>query len=250
MKLKQIASIAVFLTCTNQAAVAADGKGPASVSYAIGYNMATSLKEIGAEINTDEITQGFKDTYAGKPMIKPEEAKELLQKFETSLREKMQAKMELEAAKNEKDAKEFFVKNAKVKGVKTLPSGVQYLIVTSGKGNSPSDSDLVTVHYKGSLLNGTVFDNSYERKEPAKFPVNAIIKGWQETLKMMKPGDKWIVFIPPELAYGKSGAGQAIPPNSALTFEIELISIEAAPTVKAEATANTDTSKQIETKKT
>lgn len=123
-------------------------------------------------------------------------------------------------------AQTFLEENKKREGVVTLPSGLQYKIIKEGSGQAPGPSDIVTVHYRGTLLNGQEFDSSYRRNEPATFPVNGVIAGWQEALKLMKPGAKWILYIPSQLAYGEKGAGQLIPPHSLLIFEVELLSVK------------------------
>lgn len=126
---------------------------------------------------------------------------------------------------NTKEGKDFLDANSKKKGVVVLPSGLQYKVLNSGAGKTPSASNRVTVHYSGFLIDGTVFDSSYERNSPATFPVNGVIAGWVEALQLMKEGDKWEVYIPSELAYGKSGAGGDIGPNATLIFTVELIKV-------------------------
>lgn len=130
--------------------------------------------------------------------------------------------------KNALEGQKFFEENKKNAQVKTLPSGLQYQVIQEGKGQSPGLSDYVTVHYRGTLLNGTEFDSSYARKEPATFPVNAVIAGWTEALQLMKPGAKWKVYIPSRLGYGTKGAGRVIGPNAALIFDIELLKVKSS----------------------
>jgi FKBP-type peptidyl-prolyl cis-trans isomerase FklB len=130
------------------------------------------------------------------------------------------------ADKNQKEGEVFLAENKKKKGVVTLPSGLQYHVITAGTGKIPKATDTVTTHYRGTLIDGTEFDSSYKRGEPASFPVNGVIKGWTEALQLMKVGSKWQLFIPSNLAYGPQGAGQVIGPSATLIFEIELLSIK------------------------
>jgi FKBP-type peptidyl-prolyl cis-trans isomerase len=141
---------------------------------------------------------------------------------------KMQAKHKAAGDKNLKEGDDFLTANGKKEGVKTLPSGLQYKVIKSGTGRSPKATDTVKVHYNGTLTDGTVFDSSVQRGEPATFPVNQVIPGWTEALQLMKEGDKWQLYIPSKLAYGEQGAGGKIGPNSALIFDVELLSIEGA----------------------
>jgi FKBP-type peptidyl-prolyl cis-trans isomerase FklB len=131
-----------------------------------------------------------------------------------------------QAAKNLSESKAFLAENGKKEGIKTLPSGLQYKVFAEGSGKMPKAEDTVTVNYKGTLIDGTEFDNSYKRGQPATFQVKGVIKGWTEALQLMKEGSKWQFFIPPDLAYGEGGAGRSIPPNSTLIFEVELISVK------------------------
>jgi len=128
--------------------------------------------------------------------------------------------------KNKADGEKFLAENAKKAGVKVLPSGLQYKVITTGTGKSPKATDTVTTQYKGTLIDGTEFDSSYKRGEPATFPVSGVIPGWTEALQLMKEGAKWQLFLPPNLAYGERGAGRDIGPNSTLIFEVELISVK------------------------
>ena len=123
-------------------------------------------------------------------------------------------------------AEKFLMENKAKEGVKTLPSGLQYKVIKDGDGKTPKLTDTVVTHYRGTLLDGTEFDSSYKRNEPAEFPVNRVIKGWTEALQLMKEGSKWMLYIPPNLAYGERGAGRAIGPNETLVFEIELLKVK------------------------
>lgn len=202
----------------------AAGKTPRNkTSYALGYQFGQGLHRLGAEIQVDSFAKGLGDALAGKAgAMSEEEVLKTVAEFEKGLRTKIEAKGET----NLKEGKSFLEANAKKPGVKVLPSGLQYQVITEGKGKSPKATDTVRTHYRGTLLNGKEFDSSYARKEPAEFPVNGVIKGWTEALQLMKEGSKWKLFIPSELAYGSQGAGADIAPNSTLIFEVELLSIK------------------------
>lgn len=189
------------------------------VSYSIGINVATSIKSEGLDsINSFYISKGFQDVFENKDLaINIDESNKIIGEY---FNKKQDAKNERLAI----DSKIFLEQNKQKDGVITTESGLQYLILSEGKGNNPTLNDNVTVHYHGTLIDGTIFDSSVDRKQPATFPLNGVIPGWQEALQMMSVGSKWKVFIPSELAYGESGAG-AIGPNSTLIFEVELLSI-------------------------
>ena len=190
------------------------------VSYAIGSLMATNIKGQGMDsLNLDALNAGFKDAYSGGP------AKMDQQQSMVAYQEYMQKMMEKKAGEMREANKAFFTQNAQKPNVKQTASGLQYEVVTAGKGKSPLATDRVTVHYTGKLLDGTVFDSSVERGEPATFGVNQVIAGWTEALQLMKEGDKWILYIPDHLGYGERGAGGQIPPFAALVFEVELIKV-------------------------
>ncbi|TNF37532.1 MAG: FKBP-type peptidyl-prolyl cis-trans isomerase [Gammaproteobacteria bacterium] len=196
-------------------------------SYAIGVNLGMQLSQQKEEINLDNVIMGLKDVFSGQqPKMTMEEMQQTMMTFQQTLQEKQQARMQALADTNAKEGKEFLAANKKKEGVKTLPSGLQYKVLQSGKGESPKVTDTVVTHYRGSLIDGRVFDSSYQRGEPATFPVNGVIKGWTEALQKMKVGDKWQLFIPAELGYGEHGAGQMIGPNAVLIFEIELLEIK------------------------
>lgn len=197
------------------------------LSYALGMNMGGGLKTNSIEVDVDILAQGLKDALAGKKtLLTEQEARETIMTVQREIQTKMQEKMKAEGEKNKKDGEAFLAANKKKDGVKALPSGLQYKVMTEGKGASPKAADTVTVHYKGTLIDGAEFDSSYKRSEPASFPVNGVIKGWTEALQLMKEGAKWQLFIPANLAYGEQGR-PGIPPNSVLIFEVELIKIGA-----------------------
>jgi len=190
------------------------------VSYAIGTLMANNLKSQGGDsLQVDAISQGFKDVYAGDSLrINQAEGMQLVQAY-------MQKKAFEKVAK-EKTANELFLaNNKKNEGVVTTASGLQYKVISSGKGKMPKASDNVTVHYTGRLIDGSVFDSSRERNEPATFKVDGVIEGWTEALQLMHEGDKWTIFIPASIAYGEQGAGSQIPPYATLIFDVELIKV-------------------------
>tara|TARA_B100000282_G_scaffold103233_1_gene72960 strand:+ start:15 stop:692 length:678 start_codon:yes stop_codon:yes gene_type:complete len=189
------------------------------VSYSIGINVATSIKSEGLDsINSFYISKGFQDVFENKDLaINIEESNKIIGEY---FNKKQDAKNQRLAI----DSKIFLEENKQKDGVMTTESGLQYLILSEGRGNNPTLNDNVTVHYHGTLIDGTIFDSSVDRKQPATFPLNGVIPGWQEALQMMSVGSKWKIFIPSELAYGESGAG-AIGPNSTLIFEVELLSI-------------------------
>jgi FKBP-type peptidyl-prolyl cis-trans isomerase FklB len=191
-------------------------------SYSIGISIGNNLKAQGAELNAEAVAAGIKAAVSGeKPLLSEEEMTEALVAFQ----KQMMAQHEQQGEKNLKEGEAFLEANKKKKDVQTTASGLQYRVITEGKGERPKETDTVTTHYRGKLLDGTEFDSSYERKEPASFPLQGIIEGWREALQLMPVGSKWELFIPAELAYGEAGRPPVIPPNSTLVFEIELLNI-------------------------
>jgi len=214
--------------CAQEAAKTAPAK-PESMenraSYAIGMNMGRSMKDQEVPIDLDLLVQGIKDGLAGgETLLTDEEMQTAMQEFQQMMMKKQQDKQAAMAGENEKAADEFFATNKDKEGVVTTDSGLQYQVLTEGSGAKPTASDRVSVHYKGTLLDGTQFDSSYDRGQPATFPVSGVIPGWTEALQLMPVGSKWKLWIPPNLAYGERGQGP-IPPGSALVFEVELLSI-------------------------
>jgi FKBP-type peptidyl-prolyl cis-trans isomerase FklB len=192
------------------------------ISYVIGRDMAENLRKQGIDVEAEAFVQGMKEVMAGKPSaLSPAEVQQAMMALQQSISQKQQGK----GTDNKKVGEDFLAQNKTKEGVKTLPSGLQYQILEPGKGKSPSKTDKVTTHYHGTLIDGTVFDSSYERGQPATFPVNGVIAGWTEALQLMQEGAKWRLFIPSDLAYGARGAGQDIGPNTALIFDVELISV-------------------------
>ncbi len=196
-----------------------------SASYAIGADIARTFQRQNIDINKDALIKGFSDYTDGNKSIDEKTVNEILAKFQQKMRNDRQAKENKKAEENKKKSEEFLQKNKKKKGVHVTPSGLQYKVLKMGKGPKPKLTDKVKVNYKGTFIDGKVFDSSYDRGQPAVFPVNGVIKGWQEAIPMMPVGSKWILYIPPELAYGEHAPTQ-IGPNQALIFEVELLGIE------------------------
>jgi FKBP-type peptidyl-prolyl cis-trans isomerase len=197
------------------------------VDYGIGVSMGKSLKRQGVEkVNPDLVAKGLKDELAGgKMLMSDEELKNALTGFQTELKQKL-AKVQMAAAeKNKKAGEAFLAENKKKKGVVTLKSGLQYKIITAGKGQKPKDTDTVEVNYKGTFIDGKEFDSS-KPGNPIALQVKQVIRAWQEALQLMPVGSKWQLFVPPELAYGAQGAGGKIGPNTSLIFEVELVAIK------------------------
>lgn len=200
-------------------------------SYAIGMNLGGGLHRQNVDVDSAALVQGMKDALAGgKTLLTEDEARAALMQLQKDMQEKQQAKAAAEGDANKKEGDAFLAANKTKEGVVTLPSGLQYKILTPGSGPKPTASDSVVCNYKGTLINGTEFDSSYKRGEPATFPVTGVIKGWTEALQLMPVGSKWQLFIPADLAYGPRGTpGGPIGPNATLTFEVELISIKEKP---------------------
>jgi FKBP-type peptidyl-prolyl cis-trans isomerase FklB len=191
-------------------------------SYSIGMSIGNNLKEQGIELNPEAVAAGIKAAVTGqKPLLTDEEMQQAI----LALQMEMMAKMEQQGEKNLKEGEAFLAANKKKTGIQTTASGLQYRIITKGKGDKPKATDRVTTHYTGRLIDGTEFDSSLKRNEPATFPLSGIIEGWREALQLMAVGSKWELFIPAELAYGEEGRPPVIPPNSTLVFEIELLKI-------------------------
>ncbi|HEX2960728.1 MAG TPA: FKBP-type peptidyl-prolyl cis-trans isomerase [Ignavibacteriales bacterium] len=197
-------------------------------SYAIGLDIGKTFKRQSIEINEDALLQGVKDAIRKDSLylLTDAEIQQTMMTFQKEMMEKQTAKMKELGDKNKKEGDAFLAANKTKEGVKTTASGLQYKVITAGTGATPKATDKVKVNYRGTLVNGTEFDNSYKRGEPIVFTVGSVIKGWTEALQLMKVGDKWQIFIPSELAYGEQGAGQTIPPNSTLIFDVELLGIE------------------------
>lgn len=223
--------VAASLVATGVAAETAPKTDKEKLSYSLGAQIGQDIKRNEVEIDVDTFARAMREAISGaKPAMTDEEIRATMQNFQQNMRQKAMAKMQEMGEKNKKASDEFLANNKTKEGVKTLPSGIQYQVITMGKGKKPTQKDQVVAHYTGTLIDGTEFDSSVKRGEPATFPLNGVIKGWQEVLPMMPVGSKWKVWIPPELGYGPRGAGQQIGPNQALIFDIELLNIKKATT--------------------
>jgi FKBP-type peptidyl-prolyl cis-trans isomerase FklB len=200
-----------------------------SVSYAIGYDIGSNFRNQEIDVELDMVKKGIErgltDTSAAAAIFTKEELQQIFGVLQQKMMEKQQSKMDGVAKKNKDVEDKFLAENSKKPGVVTLPSGLQYKVIKAGNGASPKATDKVTVHYRGTLINGQEFDSSIGRGEPVTFPVNGVIPGWTEALQLMKVGDKWELYIPSALAYGNRGAGQMIEPGATLIFEVELLGI-------------------------
>ena len=199
------------------------------LSYSIGYQVGGDFKRQGLEIYPELVVKGVLDAQAGsEPLMAPEEMRQTLTELKQQAAAAAKQQREEQARKNLAEGEAFLAANAEKEGVVTLPSGLQYQVLSEGEGNPPTATDTVTVHYRGTLIDGTEFDSSYGRGEPATFPLDRVIPGWTEGLQLMRPGAKYRLFVPPALAYGERGGSSKIGPNSALVFEVELLSVQPA----------------------
>lgn len=221
--------VAALAACSPQESehkqVALDSE-QAQLSYAMGMDVGTSLSQLGGDIDSDAFVEAFRTTLEkGNVRLKPEEAAKVKQAFFQKRQQQQQAKMEAAGAENKKAGEAFLAANGKKDGVKTTASGLQYEVITPAEGAKPIATDTVKVHYRGTLIDGTEFDNSIARGEPATFPLNRVIPGWTEGVQLMNVGSKYRFYVPSDLAYGPRGAGAKIGPNSTLIFEVELLEI-------------------------
>ena len=218
-----------FLAMTANAQQTAPQSAEDKRSYAIGVQVAEGIKSQGVEVNPAMVAAGMRDALAGtKLQMTEEEIGTAMAALQQDMQQKQTQALAALLEKNKKDGDDFLAANAKKEGVVSLPSGLQYKIVTAGQGKKPTDDDMVVCNYRGTLLDGKEFDSSQGRG-PATFGVKDVIPGFREAVKLMAVGSKWQVFIPSNLAYGERGAGNTIEPNSTLVFEIELISIQEKP---------------------
>src|ERR1043166_2732842 len=211
------------------------------VSYSIGMQIGFNLGRQKVDINPDILAAGIKDAIAGKPQLTPDQVKEIMAQFEKDMDQKQKQLGE----KNKTDGAKFLEDNKKKPGVKTTASGLQYKVEKEGTGAAPKATDMVTVNYRGTLIDGTEFDSSYKRGQPATFPVNGVIKGWTEALQLMKQGSKYQLFIPSNLAYGERAMGPDIGPNSTLVFEVELQEVKPPPTPAPQGSPRAQSSPKI-----
>jgi FKBP-type peptidyl-prolyl cis-trans isomerase FklB len=196
-------------------------------SYALGMKMGANFRKQSVPVDANIMARGIKDALAGgKTLLTDEEAQAAITEVQKNMQAKQQEKMKEAGDANKKEGEAFLAGNKVKEGVVALPSGLQYKILTPGTGPKPTANDSVVCNYSGKLINGTEFDSSYKRGQPATFPVSGVIKGWTEALQLMPVGSKWQLFIPSDLAYGDRGAGADIGPGATLIFEVELLSIE------------------------
>ncbi|GAC1474765.1 MAG: macrophage infectivity potentiator Mip [Isosphaeraceae bacterium] len=200
----------------------------ARASYSLGLNLGRSLKSNGVDIDSEVLSRGLRDGLSGgKALMTDQEMQEVMQAFQQQIKSKQMETAKSAGEKNKKEGIAFLAANKAKPGVQTLPSGLQYKVIKEGTGKTPKATDTVSTHYRGTLLDGTEFDSSIKRGQPASFPVNQVIAGWTEALQKMKVGSKWQLFIPAELAYGASPpAGSPIGPNSVLVFDLELLGVQ------------------------
>ena len=196
------------------------------LGYIIGMDIGASLKQQGTEIDIDSLLEAVRATYNGDPLaMTPEEAASLRETFIAARRAEAEEQRASMAAINAEEGDKFLLENRSKEGVQVTDSGLQYKVIVMGEGDKPSASDKVTVHYRGTLLNGEEFDSSYSRNQPTSFQLDQVIPGWTEGVQLMPVGSKFMFYIPPNLAYGANGGGP-IGPNSTLIFEVELLSID------------------------
>ncbi len=198
-----------------------------SLSYALGHSLGQQMQADGMDVDLQRFALGFRHGMKQEAaLMTPTEVQQRLNAFRQQRRDEQQAQFEKVSAENAEAGAAWLADNGKKDGVVTTESGLQYKVVTAGTGKKPAAEDTVSVHYRGTLLDGTEFDSSYARGEPAEFPVNRVIPGWTEALQLMPVGSKWELYIPSDLAYGKAGTGRDIGPNATLLFEVELLDIK------------------------
>jgi FKBP-type peptidyl-prolyl cis-trans isomerase len=242
MKLKLLTVALVGAACSW--AVAEDKPADASpfkdeaekFSYALGMNYGTMFNRQEIEVNLDSLVKGIRDGISSnKALLTDDQVRQVLSEAQRKFMTKREEKRKVQAEDNKKKADAFLAENKGKPGVVTTESGLQYKVLAEGAGAQPGSNDMVTVNYKGTLLDGTEFDSSYKRGQPASFAADRVIKGWTEALRMMKPGAKWQLFIAPSLGYGERPPPNApIPPNALLTFEVELLSNAPPPVAQSQ----------------
>ena len=218
-------SIAPSIYASNDALKTVDQKA----SYTLGSDIANNFRNQGLEIDIKAFSLGLEDALKNRPsQLTEDEMMKAIGEVKQRMQKKKVDQQRAASEDNLKAGEKFLAENAKKSGVKSLQGGIQYKVITEGKGSSPTENDMITAHYRGKLINGKEFDSSYSRGNPLEFQMSNVIKGWGVALKAMKPGSKWEVYIPADMAYGKRGAGAAIGPNETLIFTIELITFSPA----------------------
>ena len=211
-------------------------------SYSVGANWGNSLKKQEVDVDLEVLIRGLREAFVGQSALSDEQIRESMMALNKEIRAKQEEKRKQQGEKNKQEGEKFLAENKTKPAVVALPCGLQYKVLTDGSGESPKPGDVVTVNYRGTLIDGTEFDSSYKRGQPATFSVTGVIKGWTEALEQMKPGAKWQLFIPSDLAYGERGSGPTIGPNATLQFEVELVSSKPAAPAPAAAPAQPVTS--------
>jgi FKBP-type peptidyl-prolyl cis-trans isomerase len=223
--------IALLATALVTIAASAEDTSPLKTpqekfSYALGLQIGNGFRKQALEVDPATVGKGIADAFSGKPLLTEDEMRAVLASAQEEYRKKQTAMRAEKAQAALKESEAFLAANKGKEGVVTLPSGLQYKILKAGTGEKPDADDSVVCNYRGTLVDGTEFDSSAKHNGPATFPVKGVIRGWREALLLMPAGSKWQLFVPSYLAYGEDGAGQLIPPNSALVFEIELLSVQ------------------------
>ncbi len=212
--------------------ITAESSDNEKVGYSLGYMMASENSKAIKDLNLDTFNQGFRDGYAGKDgALTEEQMQKVLVDYQKQRQEAMMKEVKEMAKNNQEKGEKYLAENKGKEGVKVTKSGLQYKVIKAGEGNSPKATDIVEVNYEGKLIDGTVFDSSYERGQPVQFPLNQVIPGWTEGVQLMKKGAKYEFFIPAKLAYGEAG-NPGIEPNSTLIFTVELIDFKAPKAAK------------------
>ncbi len=227
MKLQYIIILAlVAVGCQDNSHKKVDLKNPKEkMSYGVGVSIGNNIKGQSVDVDPDIVASGIKDALSGaKPLLSDSEVTQVMADLQSQIQAKQQDAFRAAGEKNKKEGSEFLAANKMKEGVVTLPSGLQYKIVTKGTGKIPKASQTVSVHYRGTFIDGKEFDNSYKRGEPLTFRVSDVFKGWAEALQLMPVGSKWQLFVPPDLAYGERGRPPTIGANVTLLFEMELLS--------------------------
>jgi FKBP-type peptidyl-prolyl cis-trans isomerase len=205
-------------------------EGKEKISYSVGWQIVDDFKQRGVDIDPDLLMKGIQDAAKGtKPLMTPDEMRRTMEDLKKTAAVEEKRQQISKAMKRLQEGEAFLAENGKKEGVVTLPSGLQYQVITAGTGRSPVAADNVTVHYRGTLIDGTEFDSTYKRNKPMTFRVDRVIPGWREGLTRMNEGAKWKLFVPAKLGYGMRGAGPKIPPNSTLLIDVELLSVNPAP---------------------